>query len=223
MTSSLSGGSVWRRWEPHIHMPGTLLNNQYGATTISQALDALAACQPTIEVVGITDYFTTQSFRRAEDAWRSGAGAGIVYMFPNVELRLNDATARGNGVNVHVLSSAEDVDLLDEMLGRLTFTFADREYSATLDGLAALGRAYSGTANLSHDAAVAVGANQYKVSYEQLRGLLQRDAGMRERLVVAMAAGADGTSGLKDPDGGFVGLPAGVRTLRSGHLHRQRP
>jgi hypothetical protein len=23
-------GSEWRRWEPHIHAPGTILNNQFG-------------------------------------------------------------------------------------------------------------------------------------------------------------------------------------------------
>jgi len=27
----LSIGSAWHRWEPHIHAPGTILNNQFGA------------------------------------------------------------------------------------------------------------------------------------------------------------------------------------------------
>jgi hypothetical protein len=26
----LNRGSEWRRWEPHIHSPGTILNNQFG-------------------------------------------------------------------------------------------------------------------------------------------------------------------------------------------------
>jgi len=25
-------GSEWRRWEPHIHAPGTILNNQFGGS-----------------------------------------------------------------------------------------------------------------------------------------------------------------------------------------------
>lgn len=27
----ISRGSEWHRWEPHIHAPGTILNNQFGA------------------------------------------------------------------------------------------------------------------------------------------------------------------------------------------------
>jgi len=26
----IARGSEWRRWEPHIHAPGTVLNNQFG-------------------------------------------------------------------------------------------------------------------------------------------------------------------------------------------------
>jgi len=25
----LNSGSLWHRWEPHVHAPGTLLNNQF--------------------------------------------------------------------------------------------------------------------------------------------------------------------------------------------------
>jgi hypothetical protein len=113
MSPALTGGSAWRCWDPHIHMPRTLLNDQYGATTVREALDALASRVPAVEVVGITDYFSTASFRRAATEWQAGAGEGLAYLFPNVELRLNDATARGNGVNLHVMAAAADVDLLD--------------------------------------------------------------------------------------------------------------
>jgi hypothetical protein len=27
----MNRGWEWRRWEPHIHTPGTVLNNQFGA------------------------------------------------------------------------------------------------------------------------------------------------------------------------------------------------
>ena len=26
----INRGSQWNRWEPHIHAPGTILNNQFG-------------------------------------------------------------------------------------------------------------------------------------------------------------------------------------------------
>ena len=28
----ISRGSEWHRWEPHIHAPATILNNQFGAS-----------------------------------------------------------------------------------------------------------------------------------------------------------------------------------------------
>lgn len=206
----MSEGSKWRRWEPHVHMPGTLFEDQFKSATTEQALDALAACTPSIEVVGITDYFTTASFRRAHDAWHSGAGAGITYLFPNVELRLNDATARGNGVNIHVLAAAEDVDLLDELLARLTFSLRDVDYPATDAGLVSLGRAHTGSASLEEGAARREGAKQFKVTFEQLKSLFQRDIRFRERCLVAVAAGSDGTSGMRSRDGGFAAYTKGL-------------
>lgn len=204
MSSPMTGGSIWRRWDPHVHVPGTLLNNQFGSTTIEQALDALAACSPAIEVVGVTDYFTTASFRRAQDAWTNGSGVGISYLFPNVELRLNDATAKGSGVNLHVLAAWEDVDLLDDMLGRLEFSYRDADYRANDAGLIALGRAFRGNPSLAESAARREGAHQFKVSFEQLRMLFQRDARLREHCLVAIAAGSnDGTAGMRSQDGGF--------------------
>jgi hypothetical protein len=29
----LNRGSEWRRWEPHIHAPGTVMNNQFSGPT----------------------------------------------------------------------------------------------------------------------------------------------------------------------------------------------
>ena len=47
---------------------------------------------PAIEVVGVTDYMTTASYRRAAAANADGAGRSIALLFPNVELRLDNAT-----------------------------------------------------------------------------------------------------------------------------------
>src|SRR5689334_7588367 len=32
ITGAISRGSEWHRWDPHIHTPGTLLNDQFGST-----------------------------------------------------------------------------------------------------------------------------------------------------------------------------------------------
>lgn len=206
MTNSpndLSVGSIWRRWDPHVHMPGTLLENHYGQKTVEDALRALAACEPPIECIGVTDYFTTRSFRAAQDAWKAGSGSSIKYLFPNVELRLNDVTAAGNGVNIHLLAAPENVDILDEVLGRLSFTFGDVQYRADDPGLIKLGRAFAQDSAYPEDAARSAGAQQFKVSITELRGIFQSDTRVREACLVAVAAGKDGTSGLQAKGGGF--------------------
>lgn len=210
VTSSLAVGSIWRRWDPHVHFPGTLLNDQFRTTSVSDALEALAACSPSIEGIGVTDYFSTRSFRTVTTAWRAGAGSGISYLFPNVELRLNDATAIGKGVNLHVIASNEDVDILDDLLSRLTFNFEDVDYLADDEGLIKLGRAFRHDVTLDVGAARSEGANQFKVSYEQLRTLFQRDAKFREHCLIGVAAGKDGSSGMRTDDGAFAAYRQGL-------------
>lgn len=52
----ITRGSEWRRWEPHIHAPGTVLNNQFrGPDPWTGYIDALEASSPCIEAIAATD------------------------------------------------------------------------------------------------------------------------------------------------------------------------
>ena len=47
-----SRGSEWSRWEPHIHAPGTVLNNQFrGPTAGPDYLSALEQATPIIQAI----------------------------------------------------------------------------------------------------------------------------------------------------------------------------
>ena len=140
---------MWRRWDPHVHLPGTLLNDQYGAVSLDDALERLASREPVIEVVGVTDYWTTATFRRAQNADDKGVGARITTLFPNVELRLDVPTTKGAGINLHLLCAPDEVDSLDRFLGALEFSWRDRLYRADEAGLIALGRDFAGDGSLT--------------------------------------------------------------------------
>ncbi|MDP9896384.1 hypothetical protein J2W32_005373 [Variovorax boronicumulans] len=49
-------GSLWHRWDPHIHTPGTALNDQYaGPDPWAVFLDAIEASNPPIRAIGRND------------------------------------------------------------------------------------------------------------------------------------------------------------------------
>src|ERR1700730_7861072 len=66
-----NSGSHWNRWEPHIHAPGTVLNDQFkGADKWERYLEALEKATPAIRALGVTDYYNTETYER--DAKRNG-------------------------------------------------------------------------------------------------------------------------------------------------------
>lgn len=203
-SQALSPGSSWLRWDPHVHLPGTALNDQFGDLGVAAALDHLASRDPAISVVGVTDYFSTQIFREARDAHAAGAGASIDLLFPNVELRLDIPTGKGAALNLHLLCAPEHVDSLDRFLGGLEFSWRERTYRADTNGLVALGRALREDSNMEEAAARRIGSQQFKVTFETLRKSFRSDAWAREYCLVGVAGGSsDGTSGLQSQDGGF--------------------
>lgn len=203
--SEVSRGSTWRRWDPHVHLPGTVLNDNFGVTTIAQALDQLAATTPAIEVLGVTDYYVADSYRRAAAAWEGGSGSSIAYLFPNIELRLDIPTAKGSGVNLHLIAAAEHVDALERFVARLEYTWKDHPYRATRSDLIRLGRDFRNDPGLAETAALTEGVNQFKVSFDAFQRVYKTDGWAQQHCLVGVAGGlSDGTSGVRTQDGAFV-------------------
>jgi hypothetical protein len=122
----LNSGSRWYRWEPHIHAPGTVLNDQFkGADSWECYLKALEVSTPAIRAIGITDYYSTESYERLCAAKGQGRLRSCELIFPNIEMRLGIGTVKGKWVNLHLLVSPEDPDHLVELkrfIARLTFS-----------------------------------------------------------------------------------------------------
>jgi hypothetical protein len=205
--SAESEGSVWRRWDPHVHLPGTLRNNNFRNTTVEEALNILAGRSPAIEVVGVTDYFTTASFHRALGAWEAGAGDGIRMLFPNVEVRLAHATARNAAVNAHLLCAPDQVDDLERFLRDLIFRFEDVDYRCIDEDLIRLGWAWRNDPRLGESAAKSEAVNQFKVEFAQLERVYGNNPWAKANLLIGVAVGeGDGTSGLRTDDDSFAAI-----------------
>lgn len=195
-----SRGSEWHRWEPHIHAPGTVLNNQFGSgDPWSDYLDRLEALSPAIEAMAVTDYYVTDTYETLLEFKKAGRLPGINLIFPNIELRL-DVAAKSGFVNIHLLVSNEDANHLQELkriLRRLQFPAHGDRYDCTRDELIRLGKKTDSTI-IDEGAALRLGATQFKVNFNELRTVIQESDWARKNILIAVAGGAgDGTSGVR--------------------------
>ncbi len=196
----LTRGSEWRRWEPHIHAPGTVLNDQFkGADAWDRYLTSLEALTPSIQVIGVTDYYVTETYEELLRRRAQGRLPGVQLVFPNIEMRL-DVAAKSGFVNVHLLVSPEDPNHLDELrriLSRLHFSAHGDRFDCTRADLVRLGKRADTSIN-DDRAALAFGATQFKVNFDRLREVIQQSDWAKANIRVAVAGGAsDGTSGVR--------------------------
>lgn len=199
-TMMISRGTEWHRWEPHIHGPGTVLNNQFtGPNAWEDYIQALEACTPAIEALAVTDYYTTDVYEEVNRWKDAGRLPNVKLLFPNIEVRL-DIAAKQGFVNLHLLVSPEDPDHVNEIqrfLSRLTFEAHDDSFDCTKSELERLGRVVDPTIQ-DAQVAIALGATRFKVNFAGLRKTFANSAWARENIVIAVAGAAgDGTSGLQ--------------------------
>lgn len=199
-TISVDRGAIWRRWEPHIHAPGTLLEDKFGGAW-EEYLAAIETASPKIKALGVTDYCVTTTYEAVIAHKKAGRLEEVELIFPNVELRLDIATVKGNFVNAHLLVNPEDPNHLSEFsrfLQRLEFKRASKDvYACTPEDLKRLGRAVE--PGLKEDAAaLSRGVGQFKVNLNQLLDVYREMDWVRENVLLAIAGGADGSSGLKE-------------------------
>ena len=163
MASSGERGSLWHRWDPHIHTPGTILSDQYPANDgWDQFIARVEASDPPVRVLGITDYYSLTTYEAAVAHRANDRMANVELLFPNVELRLGVGTNSGNPVNVHLLVSPDDPDhvaLTRGFLEGLEFEALGEKYRCTPDSIRRLGRAHDPAA-VTDEQALAAGTNQ---------------------------------------------------------------
>jgi energy-coupling factor transporter ATP-binding protein EcfA2 len=210
-------GSIWHRWDVHVHTPGTALNNQYsGADPWEAFLLAVEASNPPIRALGITDYFGIECYEQVVNWKNQDRLAGVGLIFPNVELRLGIETAKASAVNIHLLFSPHDIDHVERInrfLLEFEFSYQGENYRCQRGDLIRLGRAHKPTL-IDDEAARSEGANQFKINFVQLTDVLKKNEWIKNNTLVAVAGGErDGTSGLRDTTGSFAAQRINIEGL----------
>lgn len=207
-TSDLRG-SLWHRWDPHLHAPGTLLNDQFGGDWDGYTA-RINESRPPIHALGVTDYFSIGTYRAVKKRFEAGEFPHVGFIFPNVEMRLTPHTAKHQAINIHLLFSPDEEDherTIERILSQLEFRttgIQGRSYRCDEAGLIELGR-QADPDETDSGKLKASGANQFKVSLEQIVELFRTESWLHSHCLVAVSGGKnDGTSGLQHDDAYMV-------------------
>ena len=198
---TFNSGSLWRRWDPHVHAPGTLLNDQFkGDDPWTEYLNKLEGATPIIEAVGATDYYSLATYERLKAEKANGRLPKVGLLFPNVEMRLDTGTIKGRYVNIHLLVAPEEPDHVAEtkrFLSRITFAAHGDLFSCLDEDLIRLGR--KANPGLNGRPAQSKGAEQFKVDLDNLRQAYRASDWARGNILIAVAGTeTDGSSGMRD-------------------------
>lgn len=195
-------GSIWNRWDPHIHMPGTVLEDRFnGVDPVKRYVDLINQAEPRIHALGITDYCVLDSYRRLKSLQEQGAFEHLDLLFPNIELRLAVNAAKGSPVNLHLLVDPRDdqhLEKIERFLRDIKFSYNDEEYGCVNDELVRLGRAHKPEVDdKAH--ALRIGVEQFKVEPSALKKALKSHKWARENVLIAVSAKSnDGTGQLQE-------------------------
>ena len=114
-------GSEWRKWDLHLHAPGTKKSDQYRIESgdvwaeYCRILHESGVC-----AFGITDYFSADGYFRAVAEFEQRYPGTPRFFFPNVEMAINDIVNKSNEhVNVHAIFDPRYPQKVNEFLTRL--------------------------------------------------------------------------------------------------------
>ena len=121
-------GSIWRKWNFHVHTKGTNKNDQFTSATMDDFFYAFfkKAFENKVSAIGITDYFSIDRYNDAvdyknkiEDKFDQHGNKLFtdeeiefvknIFLFPNVELRMLPSTDSGKLINIHCLFNPDYV------------------------------------------------------------------------------------------------------------------
>jgi hypothetical protein len=178
------------------------MNNQFSRPNAwDDYLAALERATPVIEAIAVTDYYVTATYEEVLRHKAAGRLPATKLIFPNVELRLDVATAKGGFVNLHLFVSPEDPQHIEELrrlLSRLQFNVMQDRFDCTQADLIRLGRK-ADPSTTDDRAALDYGANQFKVNFQQLREVFSESGWAKKNILIAVAGGAtDGTAGVRE-------------------------
>lgn len=120
-------GSIWNKWDLHIHSPYTHQANEFGNTTIDNYVDKLISSE--INLVGVTNYFFFKDGELDEIREKIREKGAEITVLGNLEFRIDQQNKDGEWINIHCIFSEElSTQKINDILSTLPFS------NTTFDG-----------------------------------------------------------------------------------------
>ncbi|MDD3940701.1 MAG: hypothetical protein PHQ01_03990 [Candidatus Pacebacteria bacterium] len=136
-------GSIWRKWDFHIHTPFSVLNNGFGDDFDNYVKILFkTAIEKNIAAIGLTDYFTIDGYKKLNEDYLNKPKKlqelfsdeeiekiNKILVLPNIEFRLHDLI-NNRRINFHVIFSNEVsiCDIEEHFLHDLDFVYESEPF-----------------------------------------------------------------------------------------------
>lgn len=196
-------GSEWRKWDLHLHTPGTAKNDGFKGEDIwEKYITSLEKSD--ISVFGITDYFSMKNYLKVKQYQEQGRLKDKLIL-PNIEMRIQPVTGHGTPVNIHAIfdPTLTEEEIEREFFRPLNFSYKGSNYSCTHNDLCSLGREIKGDQTYPEAAAIKEGISSFNVAYTDMKEIFNKSF-FHNRLIIGTSNNTkDGMSGLLRQEAGL--------------------
>jgi len=201
-----SRGSLWSKWDLHIHTPSSIVND-YGGDTKEiwdRFIEDLEHLPPQFKAIGINDYIFIDGYRKVREAKLNGRLKNIDLILPVIELRLDKFGGTDGSlskVNFHIIFSdqLDPETIQDQFLNairsgyNLTPEYEDRRIIwggiATIRSLEDLGKKIIESVppekRFQYGSPLKEGFNNINFSYEKVKEALDSPY-LKDKFIVAV-------------------------------------
>lgn len=203
MNSEYTKGSEWRRWELHIHTPGTQKNDNFDGSSLAEKWEKYYndineyigdGNDPlkSIAVVAITDYLSIDNYKKV--ILDNRLHSSVKLILPNVEMRIQPI-ANDSPINTHFIFNPDIIESVeDRFFSRIKFIYGTTSFSASRSELIRLGKTIS--SELDDDSAYRKGIEQFVPSFDKIQEIFANDKELRKNTIILVSnSTTDGVSG----------------------------
>jgi energy-coupling factor transporter ATP-binding protein EcfA2 len=185
-SAKYSRGSEWRKWDLHLHSPGTKQNDQFKSPEGRDVWDEYCRRlhDSAVQAFGIADYFSADGYFSVREKYKGRYPESPKALFPNIELRTNDVVnAKQEEVNIHLIFNPFRPDHTDKIRSFLN--------SLKTNKTGGSGR-HVGASELKSEDEYAAATTTRAFIQEALEGIYGKSADLLDYVLIVIAANNDG-------------------------------